>query len=213
MATTVINRAMYTNIGGGLKTLTSLYMNSGGSRKTTSSAFANINGSRKQIFPMLYVWQKYNVNAYEFICTEVEPSYNKLGSTAQYLALNISISTHPELSWDGWYGYHLHCEAEAVYTKDELLGQRIYGPMYFDFSDFQGYYTNSVYYIPEGDFINIIDQNGYSVQTGNAIEYWKMEECDYTRGSYLGKVTSTVSSNYPIDGVSGNYWYVYQGQG
>ena len=47
----ILNRAMYSNIGGGSKQLTSLYFNYGGSRKTTSSAFANIGGSRKQIFP------------------------------------------------------------------------------------------------------------------------------------------------------------------
>ena len=50
-------------------------------------------------------------------------------------------------------------------------------------------------------------------------EFWKdnsfegidILEYGYTIGSYIGTVTSTYSNAYPEDGVSGSYWYVYQG--
>ena len=65
---TVVKRAIYSNIGGGSRRVTSLYDNVGGSRKTISSAYCNIGGSRKQIHPYYtvteYAYKRHTVNSW-----------------------------------------------------------------------------------------------------------------------------------------------------
>lgn len=61
--------------------------------------------------------------------------------------------------------------------------------------------------------VQITNENGsyYFRALDDWAEYYKDYQTKYTKGSLVGNVSSTASTSYPTDGISGNYWYTYLG--
>ena len=57
--------AVFANIGGSSKQLSSIYGNIGGANKKLSSLYANIKGSNKDLLKVSYTWYRYPATSYE----------------------------------------------------------------------------------------------------------------------------------------------------
>ena len=226
MATTVVNCATYFNIGGGgQKQCSSLYMNSGGTRKSISYAHANITGVRKQIFPYsvtttyTYTWERWSVNetqtdAFDYVY-DAEEDIDDYGDysenfsyptcyyskTGFYGSGNTLYLENPVTSTKGSFGIPQTSSSSPFYA---LQGQG-FGAISYESHSRAGSRTHILefYCTKNGIFpIQII----YAYYTGGASTI-------YSKGSsYYGTVTSTNSTEYPSDGYSGGYWYVYIGR-
>ena len=71
--------------------------------------------------------------------------------------------------------------------------------------------TKSVIYRGDGGIQKLSTEKTLVRYSSRYMGLTKITKC-YTKGSYVGTVTSSSRSTYPTDGVSGSYWYVYQGQ-
>lgn len=72
--------------------------------------------------------------------------------------------------------------------------------------------NNLVYKYNDITNITFISSAIRTLWTDKNVTRWYMEPRDVTiKGSYLSDVSGTSQSTYPEDGVSGNYWYEYQG--
>ena len=205
--------------GGGQRSCSSLYLNYGGSRKTISSAYGNIGGSRKQIFPYnatttyTYTWKKYNATL-----TDTETNVRAI-SLKDLGYFNNGVGVYANATkWEATSrGYYIDSYGKYTHTNYLSLGYD-YDYFILSNSDPTGTYQSKIYYTggsldcegvwnDSGD--EIIDYR--LVRYSSAYEGIDILEYGYTMGSYVGTVTSTNSNAYPEDGVSGSYWYVYQG--
>lgn len=57
--------AVFANIGGSSKRVSSIYCNIGGANKKLSSLYANIKGSNKDLLKVSYTWYRYPATSYE----------------------------------------------------------------------------------------------------------------------------------------------------
>ena len=214
MATTVINRATYFNIGGGgQKSCSSLYMNSGGSRKTISYAYANVGGSRKQIFPYdatttyTYKWRRYTTST-----TTSSTSGQTLVIPESYLGTTYAVlyDSLPSYNSNGFI-------LDGSYTGFQNLTYNAYiganGGSYFGFASnsetddlMEGgtVYVDTVYYINDIGSIS-----GSTLQVSRNVTIY---ELTVTISSSYTTVTSSNRNKYPDDGVSGSYYYEYIGK-
>ena len=224
MATTVVNRVTYFNIGGGgQRTCSSLYMNSGGSRKTISSAYGNISGSRKQIFPYsettiyTYTWEEWSYDTYTSDPFDYVYNAEEIdGDQSENFA-------YPTFYYSktGYYG-----SGNTLYLDNPITGSGGYG------GNMPNTPASSPFYVLQGNGWGAISSQSHSsfgtrthimefYKTKNGIfalqiiyaYYQGSSTTHYTQGStYYGTVSSTNRDAYPDNGYSSGYWYVYQGQ-
>ena len=184
-------------------------MNSGGSRKTTSSAFANINAVSKQIFPYLseteYVWNKYSISTKQIY----EQAYNTVSKvTLSYRGKYFCGNSITFNKTNGTFTINSPGQSGEFTTNASLP----YDYVNVDGSSSSG--LSKVYYAVSGTFKTSSSASNFymTVSYGEMRIYYAKSTTQQTQGSYLGQVTSTSSSTYPSNGISGSYWYVYQGE-
>ena len=94
-----------------------------------------------------------------------------------------------------------------------------------NFTDFEG--VSGYYYELEGaswmnsHYVIYCKRNGYTVRAQYVngdyrvtirASYFDNMVAEQEKGSLIGTVSNSGASTYPQDGISGNYWYTYQGQ-
>lgn len=219
---TVINRAIYSNVGGAQKRVTALYDNIGGTRKTMSAAYANISGTRKQIHPYststVYTWQKYNIRTSTSWSEEVEDiSYLESGtheyvwealprnttiyySTTGYTKSGSTVSLkNPQTttaSTSGFFGFEFY-----VYLFDTISSSKRMG-------------TYSSITLPEGNENSIwiyevmpLSHSGWIFGRNRTL--LTLNTSQYKGTTSYGTVTSSSRSSYPDNGAKDGYWYVF----
>ena len=183
--------------------MTSLYGNVGGTRKSISSAYANISGTRKQIYPYsstvvyTYKWNRY---------------------TYTYTADSWSGNSFPTGSG---YGLSFSSSEDRLYTSSSLTSdpynenipmmsnyREVYWSKSFSTSQLDTFfgpeYTYPFIYTGVRSY-----RNGILVPETKVTTYYPG---GYTLGSYVDSPTSTYRYQYPDNGISGSYWYVYAGE-
>lgn len=205
-------------------------MNSGGRRKTISKVYANKGGSRKQIFPYsesttyTYTWYKY----------ELESTYNPGGPYIddEYYYRQNPIITDAIYRGDSYYqdqstgGIFLNVTDSYDASDDgNFPGQSKYLVTAEQRSTtISGVVTDVIWYGWKQDGYVIAHRDHSSDEYYYACEYpgygslnamiggYKKAGYVYSKGDYIGTVTSNSSSAYPNDGRQDGYWYAYQGK-
>ena len=146
---------------------------------------------------MQYVWSKYNINE---SVTRSSDSFSNRG-WGVYVMIGTS------------YTYDSSTKRYEVSGSTRLV--RRYTRSYFN----SGYKYLKTETCLDGGFSNIANCSSvfyirsYASTTSNGdffngTEYTPI--VSQSRGSYIGTVTSSSSSAYPTNGISGSYWYVKQ---
>lgn len=172
-----------------------------------------------------HIWKKYSISTVgtgeyelvtsdyiEFICNAVVGEgasvtlYYKISLDSSTGAITLSgydgtlVFENPQLPPTGW--------SDSVGSYLEWDGQyyKIYGPG-----------PNDYCYNHIGGLGAIANCNASGTVDGQTNQGLKLnrvyaeEQTEQVKGTYISDVTSTSSTTYPTNGISGNYWYVYQG--
>ena len=200
-------------------------MNSGGSRKTIASAYGNISGSRKQIFPYsatsTYTWNKYSISTSSSINTEqipyilfmteriVKTTYDTNSIKNQFTSSGIYIE---KSAMDDYCyqerGFELsRSDVFVVMTASQFSTYQSSSGIYMDVY-YNGY--SNLHVIFDTQYVVCCATTTSLSQAMNdyGYIYKRTPTTTTTKGELIGTVTSSSSSAYPSNGVSGNYWYV-----
>ena len=230
---------MYSNIGGGSKTLTSLYGNVGGSQKAISYLYSNITNAQKEIYPnnqlyadgTIYVWDKFNATSsseYTLNARTIASITNCYRNPYAFRALAYSFdssngaihfTTSPQTAMGNYRLAEVDSDDEIKLTGS---GQYLHlsaidwvvGSLTIE--DLKTIYlpADSSYVFCYVSAIDTVLAKPYKAAnvSGDIIEYTAKLTTTYAKGSTsYGEVTSTKSNAYPQDGYSNGYWYVYKG--
>lgn len=137
-----------------------------------------------------YVWEKYNYTQVESwsVIFQDDESWKSYGSdSSETFGSTYSINSDGIISLAGTIrtldGYDI--DESVVGQYFDCVGDRISRVIRADIG---------------GNYCRIKYEDGYPNMS-----------YDYKKGSYIGTVTSTSSTTYPKNGISGDYWYVYKG--
>lgn len=131
-----------------------------------------------------YTWDKYEYKfiGYEYSYYRGDTLYLSISQTTR-LYRSIRVNEDGDIEFVGSYTY------------------------YRDFSDRGDYSSANGWYLQHGRDVCEI----YDAISNQRVDVYRIEvergESKYEKGSYLGTVTSTNSSQYPNNGQSGSYWY------
>ena len=195
---TIINRAIYSNVGGAQNQVVTLYNNINGTQKTMSAAYANISGSQVQIFPYdattIYTWNKYDIarlsadspyddyRRYSEVVYKVE-SYEVVSSSTSSTGYGLTITS-----------------GEAVKLNSGITSLDFYWT-------YNQNPINTLHMFKGGT----VSYN--SSYTDMDTDYWLVSGIQwyYPRGTGRGSLIATYSSQdpneYPV-GISGGYYWI-----
>jgi hypothetical protein len=222
---TVINRAIYSNVGGAQKRVTALYDNIGGARKTMSAAYANISGTRKQIHPYststVYTWQKYSIRTSTSWSENTEDiSYR--GSGAEDLWEAIPRNTTLYYSTTGFtksgntvsLSNYKTSQVSTSFGVSDLFDFEFYIFIFDYFSSSKQAGTYHSISLPEDNKSTVYIYEFLPCSSDGSIfgrtRYELTLNQNISKGSTsYGTVTSSSKSAYPTNGAQDGYWYVF----
>lgn len=211
-----------------------LYIGVSGQARKIKKAYIGIDGKAKQFYPddVTYKWNRYNIktsykwNRYNIKISYVWDQYNAT-NTLNYTSEQVDNIRFMGVGDPSGTSYKLSMEdgepkiavtdvdsseielGESRYVNN--LGTTLYGyddPRYPPVWPQIVVYAYDVYEDKPSDYIYKI--TGVMNGPYSAIDVFKMTATgEIKRGSYIKEVTSSSSSTYPSDGISGSYWYVY----
>lgn len=160
-----------------------------------------------------YVWQRYNIALALFVDNSRWSSESVTGPPVTILMTTNSDDLSPK--GDDWpREAQINSGAGSTETIDDLQGQCVVPPnTYFSVKGTTFSY-GKVYYSRDASISCTLTQsmmNPASVSV-NFNPYVGHAVYNGSKGTANGTVSNSASSTYPQDGISGNYWYTYQGQ-
>lgn len=182
-----MSKNLYVGISGKAREGKEIYVGIGGKARKVVAGYVGVNGKARKFWPstIIYVWNRYNIN--------IQSSVYE-GSVVYQSAIR-------------------HCTDDGkIYQDYYISGTSValtspYSGYLSDDEDFSGYYA---------------PKRGKSCVLRFVHEDWNTGDNVYEviellvkqtqiQGSYIDQVFSENPSQYPKNGISGNYWYVYQG--
>lgn len=194
---------------GSARNVKSLYIGvNGAARRIKAGYIGNANIARK-FWPKGYIWNYYTVsNVYRDVgwyggyysihlygTFQLASAYTFNRNTGMYTISASNIKTYQylyEIDEEYEYGYELY------FTDADDTGQN----PYFEEIECSAGTFSSIYEI----------QKTGKMQHDHTFSRHRSELQDQQIGSYIGQVISENRNAYPDNGISGSYWYVYQGE-
>ena len=176
----------YIGIGGTAKKIKNIYIGVGGTAKKVKKAYIGVGGVAKLWYSSGYTWEKYTT----------VPGYREVFTpTVGYVTTRDAFYVASTYSFDSTTGYYTVTQNMAIdfYNLDEAIGKYIYAYE-------SGTYTE--------DPIFYIEDATYSSRTYRLTLGRMTSESVYSKGTYVGTVSSDNPTAYPVNGVQGDYWYV-----
>lgn len=229
-----MSKKIYIGQSGLAREVGTLYVGVNGQARKIKKAYIGVGNQAKQFYPedVTYKWNRYNIkttykwNRYNIKVSYVWDQYkatNTLSYTStqvdniRYMGVGDPSGTSYELSMvDGEPKIAVTDVSSSEIDLGESryvnnLGTTLYG---YDDPRYPPVWPQIVvyeYHVNEdspSDYIYKI--TGVMNGSYSAIDVYKMTATgEIKRGSYIKEVTSSSSSAYPNDGISGSYWYVY----
>ena len=182
------------------------YIGSGNVARKIVKGYVGVSNQAKQFWPIQYVWNRYSIKTstiYSYTRTTVLRNMNALiGITSSsYGARNFEFNEITGLftlsnsisidyqDYGTWYGTDYTYNSET-----DILSK-----LYCDIGSFDTIYS---LYLSRSAASDILQRYQASEP-----------EISQSQGDFIDQVRSENRSAYPNNGVSGSYWYVYQGEG
>ena len=198
-------RRIYIGTGTARKVKT-VYIGSGNAARKIVKGYVGVGNQAKQFWPLQHVWNRYSIKTttkYSYTRTEILRNMNAI----------IGLTTNS-------YGARAFefDDATGLFTISNRISidNRDYGTWY---GTAYTYNSNSnilsVFECDIGSFDTIYDLWNTYASNGDSLWQYRATESGTTQsqGDYIDQVKSENRSAYPDNGVSGTYWYVYQGEG
>lgn len=208
-----------------------LWVGVDGKARRVKSAYVGVNGVARKIWPkIVYVWNRYNIE-YDYTRTSLTPNYAGTGQNrfSWYKVLSIpngvnnayahgiyeSDFNYETGEWDNVYSRTTYRNGTQsalsksyiwIFSTTNYGGQSVKSIAY-EFAS-SGSRTSSLCEIGEGDYYDLA---GSGVYVHNLSRLSVYNSTSKQGSTLLGRVTSENRNTYPTNGISGNYWYVYQG--
>lgn len=150
--------AVFANIGGSSKQLSSIYGNIGGASKKLSSLYANIKGSSKDLLKVSYTWYRFPATSYEDCLgtnstfTHTDTDYRECSLCgghhyyySGYLYLSDGDKLYPSYSFNSTAGIYVGTGTAVSYSSDDRNQYvNYYYPNNYDHCVYKvGYYTDN----------------------------------------------------------------------
>jgi len=188
----------------------------GGTYTATVTGTGNFQGSKSATWTIQYVWNKYNVNnSYSLVncndalVTDYGVPYKVGIFDICWAYMNTQESAYHFDSATGVLTTHDHDDPETLISTDGwtylgyVSGIWEVRDLALDRSDILSVYTNTT-------SPGTIPYSGENIPVIRISGQCKSVHKEQSKGSYTGQqVTSTSSSAYPYNGVSGDYWYTH----
>ena len=200
-------RRIYIGNGSSSRRVKGIYLGISGSSRKVVKGYIGVSGSAKQFYP-LYKWKRYSVNSTSTLHKTVNGMtkyyVSSSGATNRYLpAYESSLQATPSgilvlgVNWiDSLYNF------DIIFSYQYTTNSQIVTDMWDMSNSVNQTYSTLYAFAPEAfgsGWSGQCDQYTYTSKTSTSI------------GSYLGDVYSDSRNAYPDNGVSGSYWYVYDG--
>ena len=180
------------------------YIGSGNVARKIVKGYVGVGNQAKQFWPIQYVWNRY----------EVDSITKYRDGLASYTS-----DLYDQITGGAWpyrpvlFNSYIFNTATGEYT-----GSGGYWTPDYESKSVSGYLIQPNY--RRGHVTHIQFDQMWS-STGSTTYYLKYTGYQFNptqyqeniQGSYIGQVKSENRSAYPDNGVSGSYWYVYQGEG
>ena len=156
------------------------------------------------VWQKTYVWKKYSADSVFIGYTESKSSTTLTPPSSGDLCQSYTFdSTTGKFSLSGEVA-----SAKFSSTYGTLYGWELYAALP---SIITNNFSDYVYTIINGTLYQVRSWTKDSSGKLSVYKYSATAKYNYSQGStYYGTITSTSSSTYPANGVSGNYWYVRQ---
>lgn len=194
---------------GSARNVKSLYIGVNGAARRIKAGYIGSSNIARRFWPKGYIWNYYTVSnvyrdmgwhrgfysMYYMGTYQLASAYTFNANTGMYTINASSIKTYHyeyEIDDDYKYGYQLY------FTDADDTHQN---PYFNEIECSAGTFS----------FIYGIRKTGDSY-TDHVFSRHESELQDQQIGSYIGQVTSENRNAYPDNGISGSYWYVYQGE-
>ena len=178
--------------------VTSAYVGISDKSRKIVKGYIGIDGISHQIYPPLYVWNRYSINT-QYKYREVE--------------------TLTQSSVENGLGYH-QSYSSATYSFDESTGLFTLTNISYirgNQVSFPCYATDAIVYTSNHKLMQIkctSDPVDHIAKITSGISIYKLSsekvKVSESQGEYVDQITSENSNEYPENGILGEYWYVLQ---
>ena len=204
-----MSKKLYVSSAGIAHKTTKLRVGINNVSRNVVKGYVGVNGIAKQFWPVdpIYVWNRYNaeyptVYKIENWSTVISGCTHACSARYSPVCTNYTIENNGTFVLSGEETTRYNPGTFYV-TSVSIIGDNL-------ISDVSG--TAGTYKIGETDLYEV-----YLHSTSFNISYayranFTTEKGDAEKGALVDQVTSTISDQYPSDGVSGSYWYVYVGE-
>lgn len=199
-------RRIYIGTGTARKVKTA-YIGSGNVARKIVKGYVGVSNQAKQFWPNLqYIWNRYSIKTstiYSYTRTQILRNMNAL--------IGITSSSYGARHFE-------FDEITGLFTLSNSIS--------IDYQDRGTWYGTDYTYNSETKILSKFEcENGsfntiygleisYSAANDTLSRYQASEpEITQSQGDYIDQVRSENRNAYPDNGVSGSYWYVYQGEG
>ena len=234
-----MSKNVLVGINGLAREAENLWVGVDGKARRVKSAYIGVNGVARKFWPnIIYVWNRYGVNALNnysysrYPSRDIEyhvPGYvydikgNRLSNPIVYYTKYIGDRIDQILESDnGYIGFNVSSKFDASDLYDDrtiVMNPRSTVLLYTSPGMFQVANNGIVY---RNDSNSDTVEMFFYYSDGLLVEGQKrnmnieanlitIDSVEYQQGTYIDQVFSEESSTYPQNGKQGNYWYVYQG--
>ena len=197
-----------------------LYVGSGNVARRVKAAYVGVGGSARKFWPILYKWNRYEVNSTvqytPYVRSDEVIEFGRWTEFGQY-SLIYSYDTYV---YGGNFLYRLY--SGERFPDPDCVDDLPNGTTFYAFEYWVGYNGGSLSYIradfglnssaTDGTMVEFIKQSGSYGGTVRRRIHTYSKQTVTSAGSYIDQVTSENRNAYPDNGVSGSYWYVFQGE-
>lgn len=188
-----------------------LYIGSGNVAHRIKVGYIGVGGTARKVFPSGYVWNRYNV-------TNVVTYYEQWLARANYDIVSDSetIGRLGGYRFDSQNGHFIITSNDIVTSNVERIRNLPNNTTFYvgyenDISITSGN-VNWIRGTTTGSFVQI----NIFTKSSDYMLHWEKygvgRTSNQTPGAYIDQVTSENRNAYPDNGISGSYWYVYQGE-
>ena len=199
-------RRIYIGTGTARKVKTA-YIGSGNVARKIVKGYVGVGNQAKQFWPIQYVWNRYRIST---VIRYTENQTGILYTVPNYTAIYGSHSAGDSYTFNSSNGTFL---INNVQEWDMSYGPRLV--VYAGTVDYSSRAVNS-FDASSGRLYTVIYPIEINLDNRGHVSLYQIntsQQSSQVQGSYIDQVRSENRSAYPDNGVSGSYWYVYQGEG
>lgn len=209
-------RKIYIGSSGSSRNVSDIYIGISGRSRKVTKGYIGINDIAKKFYGLQYMWKRYTietVNTYE----ETSKRYANFRYITAAASQSGKLPTRCE--FDTSTGKFILSDLDIVEIRDDGMTSEYYTTeVNIEYYDNTGYLVGFTA-IKEGAYdgpIYNIEAHRYvwpSMNTESNVDIYtsSIASSMQSAGTYLADIYSENRNAYPNNGISGNYWYIYQG--